>query len=76
MERTLDAIYENGALVPLEPVDLPEHQRLRITIHVPTAEDPEAALQAWRAVYANLSDAEIAELEAVALDRSRFMASR
>src|SRR5262245_20355198 len=32
MAREIDAIYENGLLRPLEPLDLEEQQRVRITI--------------------------------------------
>lgn len=32
MARQLDAIYEQGVLRPLEPLALPEHQRVRLTL--------------------------------------------
>ena len=32
MHKRLEAIYENGVLRPLEPVDLEEHQRVTVTI--------------------------------------------
>jgi predicted DNA-binding antitoxin AbrB/MazE fold protein len=32
MGRKLDVIYENGVFRPLEPVDVPDHQRMTITI--------------------------------------------
>ena len=32
MEKQVDAIYENGVLRPLEPLDLGEQQRVRITV--------------------------------------------
>ena len=32
MARQLEAIYEQGVLRPLEPLTLPEHQRVRLTI--------------------------------------------
>jgi predicted DNA-binding antitoxin AbrB/MazE fold protein len=31
MGRMIDAIYENGTLKPLDVLDLPEHQRVRMT---------------------------------------------
>jgi predicted DNA-binding antitoxin AbrB/MazE fold protein len=46
MGRMIDAIYENGTLKPLEALDLPEHQRMRITIHKPIVESPDEALEA------------------------------
>jgi predicted DNA-binding antitoxin AbrB/MazE fold protein len=41
MDRVVEAIYEDGTLRPLEALDLPEHQRVRITIHNPGAESPD-----------------------------------
>ena len=32
MARQLDAVYEQGVLRPLEPLALPEHQRVRLTL--------------------------------------------
>ena len=32
MSKQIEAIYENGVLRPLEPLDLEEHQRVRLTI--------------------------------------------
>ncbi len=30
--KSLEAVYEQGVLRPLEALDLPEHQRVRVTI--------------------------------------------
>jgi predicted DNA-binding antitoxin AbrB/MazE fold protein len=75
MERTLEVIYENGVLTPLEPLDLPERQRIKITIAAVISEDPGGALAAWQDVYAGLSEDEIAAIESVALNRKNFMRS-
>lgn len=32
MVRRLEAVYEQGILRPLEPLSLPEHQRVRLTL--------------------------------------------
>jgi predicted DNA-binding antitoxin AbrB/MazE fold protein len=32
MKKSVEAIYENGVFRPLEPVDLPEHQRVQVTV--------------------------------------------
>ncbi|MEO8661754.1 MAG: antitoxin AF2212-like protein [Bryobacteraceae bacterium] len=32
MPRQLEAVYEQGVLRPLEPLALPEHQRVRLTL--------------------------------------------
>ena len=73
MERTLPAVYEQGVLTPLEPLDLPEHQLVIITIHGPAPESPDETLEAWQRVYEGFSEEEIVQVEALALDRSRFM---
>jgi predicted DNA-binding antitoxin AbrB/MazE fold protein len=73
MARVIDAIYENGALKPLAALDLPEHQRVRITIHEPIVESAEETLAAWHQVYEGCAAEEIAQIEVIALDRSRFM---
>ena len=73
MARVVEAIYENGTLKPLEALDLPEHQRVRITIHEPIVESPDETLAAWHQVYEGCAAEDIAHIEAIALDRSRFM---
>lgn len=73
MERVLEAVYENGVLIPLESLDLLERQRVTIILHVPAAEGPDEALEAWRQVYKGLSDQDIAEIERITLDRTHFM---
>jgi len=73
MTQTIEAVYEEGVLKPLQPLDLPEHQPVSITIHVHPAETSEAALTSWEQVYQGLTPEEIAEVEAIALDRHNFM---
>jgi predicted DNA-binding antitoxin AbrB/MazE fold protein len=73
MERTLPAVYEHGVLTPLEPLDLPDHQRVIITIHGPALESSNEMLEAWQRVYEGLSEEEVAQIEAIVLDRSHFM---
>jgi predicted DNA-binding antitoxin AbrB/MazE fold protein len=43
MSKTLPAIYENGLLRPLEPLELKEHQRVRVTAD-DFSDDPAGAL--------------------------------
>ena len=42
-----EAVYENGVLRPLQPVDLPEHQRLSVTVN--ELADPMAEVLDWDA---------------------------
>lgn len=32
MKKSVEAIYEDGVFRPLEPVDLPDHQRVQVTV--------------------------------------------
>jgi predicted DNA-binding antitoxin AbrB/MazE fold protein len=73
MENIFEAIYEDGVLKPLEPIKLPEHQRVTITIQPLLLEKPDQELESWHQVYAGLSDQEISEIESIALDRRHFM---
>jgi predicted DNA-binding antitoxin AbrB/MazE fold protein len=73
MARVIETIYENGTLKPLETLDLPEHQRVRITIHESIIESPDETLEAWHQVYEGCAKEDITHIEAIALDRSRFM---
>lgn len=73
MARVVEAIYENGTLKLLETLDLPEHQHIWITIHEPLVESTDETLEAWNKVYEGCEEDEISQIEAIALDRSRFM---
>ncbi len=73
MGQFLEAIYENGVLRPLEKPDLTENQRVVLEL-VESRNDVtvDEYLALCHKVYEGLSDEDIAEVEAVALDRSRF----
>ncbi|HTU92225.1 MAG TPA: antitoxin AF2212-like protein [Gemmataceae bacterium] len=46
MSTHLEAIYENGVFRPLQPVQLPEHRRVTVTIDEDTEIDSASADQA------------------------------
>lgn len=73
MERTVEAVYEGGVLTPLEPLGLPERQRVIITIQTPILENADAVLRAWQEVYEGLPEQDIREIERIARDRGNFM---
>lgn len=70
--RILEAIYEDGVLRPLEDPGLAENQRVLLEIRTERRDDDSSAIGAWHRVYESLSEDEIAEIEAIALDRSHF----
>ena len=35
MAITVEAVYENGVLKPVQPLLLQEHQRVQVTVHTP-----------------------------------------
>lgn len=72
MTRILEAVYEDGVLRPLEDPGLREHQRVLVEIRFEPSDDASSALEAWHQVYEGLSGAEIAEVEALALNRGHF----
>lgn len=70
MARSVEAVYEGGALKPLEPVAFREGQRVRILV---ADEDP---IELAGRVYDGLAEEEIAEIERVALARGAFFGER
>jgi hypothetical protein len=73
MTRTVEAIYRNGVLTPLEPLDLPDDARVLLDVHLRQSDLHGNPLAAWQAVYADLSPEDVAAIEGIAGDRSRFM---
>lgn len=73
MSLIFEAIYENGVLKPLRDPGLLEHERVVVNVERARGEeDASSQLAAWREVYSGLSESDIAEVEAIALDRSHF----
>lgn len=72
MTRILEAIYEDGVLIPLGDPGLEEHQRVLLEIRIEPQEHTSSALEAWHRVYEGLSEGEIAEVETIALNRNGF----
>jgi predicted DNA-binding antitoxin AbrB/MazE fold protein len=70
--RVFEAVFEDGVLKPLQDPGLSEHHRFSVQVQELSGRDPESELTAWHGVYDGLSDDEIAEVETIALDRSRF----
>ncbi len=47
MEQTVLAVYENGVLRPLEPLELPEHSTVQVRVQTTDA-DPRVEAQNYR----------------------------
>ncbi len=73
MERIVEAIYRNGILIPLEPLDFPDHQRVTISVQVPGETAEPDGLGAWGRVYEGLPENELGAIEGIILDRKGFM---
>lgn len=39
MSQPIDAIYENGVLKPLQPLNLPEHAQVKVTVQTAAEEN-------------------------------------
>jgi predicted DNA-binding antitoxin AbrB/MazE fold protein len=72
MSETLEAIYENGVFKPLKAPRISEGQHVRLTIETASEATPEELLNLAAKVYQGLSDKQIHEIEAIALNRSDF----
>lgn len=72
MVKILEAVYEDGVFKPLVDPGLTDHQRVIVEIRLPAEPETNSELGAWQRVYEGLSESDIAEVEAIALDRSRF----
>jgi predicted DNA-binding antitoxin AbrB/MazE fold protein len=73
MTRTVEAVYENGVFKPLEPIELPEGQRVEVTIpyifRPITEEEVEERLRETQQLFEGLTEEEIAKVEASVLER-------
>ena len=78
MGKSIQALYERGVFRPLQPVELEDGRRVTLSVEPGplSAQEAKCYLSRWREVYEGLSEADIAEVEAIATDRSHFMDSR
>ena len=76
MTKDVDAIYENGTFRPIGDAKIPLTEGTRVRLSVKSVEPASADVLALAAtVYAGLSDEDVAEIEQIAMDRSRFFTS-
>ena len=48
MTFTIEATYVNGVLVPVQPLDLADHERVRLTVERATGRAAVEAVRWWR----------------------------
>jgi predicted DNA-binding antitoxin AbrB/MazE fold protein len=72
MRQTIKARYHDGILQPLEPLALADDAEVQVTVETAAAVSAEDILRHAADVYQGLTKQEIAQVEAIALDRRHF----
>lgn len=72
VRQEFDAVYEGGVFRPLVPAHVPEGAKVHLILEESPAAGP-SPLELLLRVYDGLTPDQIAEIEEIALDRSRFM---
>jgi len=74
--QTIDAVYEDGVFRPLTDIKIAIPKGRPIKLQVETLESPEDCLTLATQVYDGLSEEEIKEIEAIAMNRAEFFGER
>lgn len=72
MKQTIKARFHQGILQPLEPLPIPEESEVQITVETPTHVIAEDIVEHAARVYQGLTAEEVAQIEAIALNRAQF----
>ncbi len=72
MRQTIKARYHDGVLQPLEPLSLADEAEVQITVDTEMAVNAEEILRRAGRVYHGFTAEDIAQVEAIALDRQHF----
>lgn len=72
MRRTIKARYHDGVLQPLEPLALTNDTEVDLTIETSASAGAEDILERAARVYRGFTTEQVAQVEALALDRRRF----
>lgn len=75
-QQIIDAIYEDGTFKPINGGELPLTPGQHVRIVFDEVAESAETLKLAGEVYEGLSEDEIAEIEAIAFDRSRFFDDR
>lgn len=72
MRTTVEAIFEDGVFKPVKPPELPEGQRVQITVESVPRSAPDDILRIAAEVYQGLSASDVEEIEEMAHRRPFF----
>ena len=72
MKSSVDAVYQDGVFRPVSSPDLPEGERVRLTVERMTQTKPDDILKLASRVYEGLSRQDIDEIEDMARHRALF----
>ena len=72
MRQTIKARYHDGVLQPLEPLILADEAEVQLTVETETTVSIDDILQRAARVYQGLTADEVAQVEAIALNRQQF----
>ncbi|BFU91663.1 MAG: hypothetical protein NTAFB01_28500 [Nitrospira sp.] len=72
MRQTIKARYHDGILQPLEPLILADEAEVQLTVETESAVNADDILQRAARVYQGLTPDEVAQVEAIALNRQEF----
>lgn len=78
MQMVIEAIYEDGVLKPVEPLDLPEHSRVWIIVESEekAKRRAEEILTLARKSCEGLSEKDLAAIESARLNEKSFFGNR
>jgi predicted DNA-binding antitoxin AbrB/MazE fold protein len=72
MKTTVEAIFEDGVFKPVKPPELPEGQRVQITVESVPGLAPDDILRMAADVYRGLSASDVREIEEMSKRREFF----
>ena len=72
MKQTLEAIYEDGVFKPVEHLEIPNGQQVRLEVETLSDPSMEDVLSLAAQVYEGLTDQDINEIEQIAFQRADF----
>lgn len=75
MRAWVEAIFEDGVFKPIERPEIPEGERVQLTVETAERAAREDPFELAARVYRDVRPEQIDEIERIALDRARFFAS-